>query len=201
MTPAEFEKSSLNWQSQQFGQRVSEWLELQLSGVSVSARLPNWQLSSNTVVVICWLLLGAIALWLGWQLIKTLAPYLRQVQRGRGRSRSAIQPEPQHTAIEWLQRAQQQQQQGNYRDACRSLYMAMLQRLHETQQISIEASRTDGEWLQQVQQLPQPQPYQMLIQTHEQACFSSATISAELFNRCQQAYQEIERRTQPGALP
>jgi hypothetical protein len=92
----------------------------------------------------------------------------------------------------WLQRSQKFQQQGNYREACLCLYKAMLQRLNDTGIVKDQPSRTDGEYLQLVQQLPQPQPYQTLLITHQKLCFSNAEASPSLFDECQQAYREIE---------
>jgi hypothetical protein len=68
--------------------------------------------------------------------------------------------------------------------------MATLQRLHDSAIAPHQPSRTDGEYLQLVQQLPQSQSYQALIATHEQLCFN-AEIVPENFSQCQQAYQEI----------
>jgi hypothetical protein len=93
----------------------------------------------------------------------------------------------------WLRQVQAFQRQGNYAQACRALYMAMLQRLDDTKQVPQQASRTDGEYLQAIQTLNQPTPYQVLITTHERVCFDdNSTISSATFERCQQAYREIE---------
>jgi hypothetical protein len=194
MSAEAFENNNLDWQIQQGWQRISEWLELKFFSLPVLEHLPNWSVSPNVLVLLCWLVLGAIALWLGWQLFKLLRPYLWKIQtlQSQFSGSGKTSQEQTFTSADWLQQAQKWQQQRNYRDACRALYMAMLQQLDETKRIPHQASRTDGEYLQQVQYLlPQVQPYQILIQTHEQICFSSASISAEMFNRCQQAYQQI----------
>jgi hypothetical protein len=68
----------------------------------------------------------------------------------------------------------------------------MLQRLNDTGIVKDQPSRTDGEYLQLVQQLPQPQPYQTLLITHQELSFSNAEASPSLFDECQQAYREIE---------
>jgi hypothetical protein len=70
--------------------------------------------------------------------------------------------------------------------------MAMLQRLNDSGLAPHHSSRTDGEYLQLVQQLSQPQPYQTLIMTHQRLCFSNAEVSSAVFEQCQQAYREIE---------
>ncbi|NEQ27614.1 MAG: DUF4129 domain-containing protein [Microcoleus sp. SIO2G3] len=195
MATEAFQNNSFNWQLQQLGQRVSEWIELRLANTQLPN--PNLQVSPDLIVTLCWAILAAIALWLIWQLFRLLSPYFWQNVAAQGRSlqRSTAK---QRSAADWLRQAQQQQQQGNYREACRSLYLAMLMRLDETKQVPIAASRTDGEYLQCVRQLPRPQPYQLLIQMHEQVCFGNGTITIENFNACQQAYQQIDRDTVPS---
>ena len=73
--------------------------------------------------------------------------------------------------------------------------MAALQRLSEQSLISQQLSRTDGEYLNLLQNLPLPQPYQVLIQTHERLQFDRFSASAELYAECWRAYQMIERQS------
>ncbi|MEG4349975.1 DUF4129 domain-containing protein [Microcoleus sp. LAD1_D3] len=60
------------------------------------------------------------------------------------------------------------QQQGKYRQAYRCFYMALLQRLNDAGTVVYQPSRTDGEYLQLIEQLPQPAPYETLIKIHQQ---------------------------------
>lgn len=193
MTTEAFQQNSVNWQIRLFSQRVGEWIEVRLANAQIP--IPNVQVSQNWIVTLCWIILIAIALWLTWQLFNLLAP---QLARPRAERLNAASVARSLSAADWLRQAQQQQQQGNYPEACRSLYLAMLQRLDETQQVPIAASRTDGEYLQCVRQLPQPQPYQLLIQTHEQVCFGTQPITIENFRSCQQAYEQIDRQSNPA---
>ena len=92
-----------------------------------------------------------------------------------------------------ISRSQSLYRQGNYSEACRCLYVAMLQKLHEKKILRHKSSRTDGEYLQLLQLSVTPmQPYETLITTHEQLCFNNAEIQAENYQQCQQAYREIE---------
>lgn len=136
----------------------------------------------------------AMITWAGWQLYKLLSPYVEAYwQLNRETLRP---PRPSHaaplTVAEWLKRSRTAHQQRDYREACRALYMAALQRLNDAHSIPQEASRTDGEYLHLVQTLRPSHAYQMLIHTHERLCFSQTAISAETFDRCWQAYQEID---------
>ena len=40
-------------------------------------------------------------------------------------------------------------------------------------------------------ELPQPDPYETLLITHQQLCFGQREASASLYARCHQACQEI----------
>ncbi|MGV0025620.1 DUF4129 domain-containing protein [Phormidesmis priestleyi] len=194
---AAFEKNNFDWQIQQISRRVGEWVER----VLVAPNLPNlpdapkWWFPENLLQVAFWTIVVFTSIWLGWQIWRLLSAYLNSLNPGNGRwlSRQAKGEERDRTIATWMRQMQEFQRQGNYSEACRALYMAMLQRLNDTKLLPHQPSRTDGEYLQVVQQLPQAQSYQTLISTHEQLCFGNAAISSEDFSTCQQAYQEIEQ--------
>ncbi|MBD1998085.1 DUF4129 domain-containing protein [Leptolyngbya sp. FACHB-541] len=193
-TAGEFQKNSLGWQLQQVQQRVEEFIERLLFGNDPNRKpafdwsLPDWLLEG-----LFWMLVIALVGWAGWQLYKLLNPYLFPAGRLRRSPAPSTNSQPQALTIsEWLGRSRTAQQQGDYREACRCLYMAMLQNLNDKELIPQQLSRTDGEYLHLVQTLNPPQPYQTLIRTHEQFCFSDAAISSDTFERCWQAYQEIQ---------
>ena len=70
--------------------------------------------------------------------------------------------------------------------------MAALQRLNDAGTAIHQTSRTDGEYLQLIQQLPQPAPYETVISIHQQLYFGNAEASQSTFEQCQQAYQQIK---------
>ncbi len=150
--------------------------------------LPRW--SEDLIKAIAWLLVRLSLVWLCWQLWRLLQPYLYSFVSQTGSTGITTQASEPSVAA-WLKRSQTYFSQGNHREACRCLYMATLQRLHDSAIAPHQPSRTNGEYLQLVQQLPQSQSYQALIATHEQLCFSNAEIVPEDFSQCQQAYQEI----------
>jgi hypothetical protein len=186
-----FEKTNFDWWIQQQQQRSGEWFESLFSGIRMGSlggedwALPDWFLQG-----FFWTVIIAIVGGLLWQLYQIFQPYLdRYLKRER---RSPLPAPPKLTAPEWLERSRQAQQQGNYREACRGLYMAALQQLSDRNLIRQEASRTDGEYLSLTSLLDPYQPYQTLIRTHERLCFSDAAVTAETYDRCWQAYQEIQ---------
>jgi Domain of unknown function (DUF4129) len=188
-----FEKSSADWWIQQQQQQVGEWVESLFSGIRLgSLRSEDWALPEWFLQGFFWTVIVGLVAGLGWQLYRIFKPYVENYLRhGKSRSPSPSTPAKQ-SATEWLERSRHAQQQGNYREACRSLYMASLHHLSDRNLIRQEESRTDGEYLSLILQIDPPQPYQLLIRTHERLCFSDVAISAETFERCWQAYQEIQ---------
>lgn len=195
--PAEsFEATNFSWQLQLLRQQAGEWVALQFRQMS-SNYAPDWDGSGLwppdwVLQTLAWVCLTGLALWLGWLLRPWLRLLVNKLQRSPRRSSlSPATQTPLRSPAEWWQLAQTWQRQGNYTEACRALYLAMLQHLNDAQLVPQQASRTDGEYWQLVQRLPQPQPYQVLLRTHEQLCYGLTPISAEAFDRCQQAYREI----------
>ena len=200
MAADSFDKNSLGWQVQQLGQRVGEWIEAQFSRNSPNLpQTPNWSFPNWIWEVMFWTIVLSAALWLSWQLFRLLAPYWTRSQTRAGQTLKAASKEEARSVADWIRQMQAFQRQGNDREACRALYMAMLQRLNDTKLVPHQSSRTDGEYLQIVQPFPQSQAYQTLIRTHEQLCFGDGAVPADLFNRCQRAYQAIER-TESGEV-
>lgn len=194
MTSGEFEKNSWGWQVSQLQQQAGEWIELQLSRFgsnlpNLPQGLPKW--SIDLIRAIALLLLALVLLWLVWQLWRLLEPYIYSFISPTASTTKLTTQVTQLSVEAWLKRSQAYWRGGNYREACRCLYMAMLQNLHDNAIAPHQTSRTDGEYLQIVNQLPQSQYYQTLITTHEQLCFGNGEILPETFDSCQQAYREI----------
>lgn len=200
----EFADSSIGWQLQQSQRRFFEWLEHLSLGESSDGPseplppLPDWLVRSLVVAV-----LVLSASWLIWVLLRLFLPDLRRwLSRTGTRLRPTVagavgdtdllaRPRERSPAAVWLQRAQAWQQQGNYGEACRALYMAMLEHLHETEQVPHKPSRTDGEYRRWARRLPEPQPYQVLLGVHERLCFGEESVSADIWQQCQQAYRTL----------
>jgi hypothetical protein len=194
MPADDFEKTNWGWQLSQLQQQIGEWIELQLSHLTVA---PSLDLSRLGIwlKVSAWLLLGLFVAWLGWQLRRGLTRFVGLIL---SLSRNAVSASDSSVADEmtvqhWVQQSQVYFGEGNYREACRCLYLAMLQQLHDTGMIPHKQSRTDKEYLKLTENLPQSQFYQTLITTHEELCFSNNEILPETFNRCQRAYRQIGR--------
>jgi len=186
-----FAKNSLGWQLQKLTQWAEEGLERLFSGGKSSSAAPPPQLPEWLLEAIFWLLALAAISWLGWQLYQIIRPYWDSLRIQAGSRRI----ESNQPATDWLQQAKLAQAEADYGSACRALYMAALQRLSEQSLINQQLSRTDGEYLNLLQNLLLPQPYQVLIQTHERLQFDRFSASAELYAECWRAYQMIERQS------
>lgn len=188
-----FEKTNLGWQLQQLQQRIGEWVELQLS--QARPNLPNLPNVSTPEWLnqLLWLLVR-VGFWLivGWILIQLSLRLLPMLQLRWRREKIVTMPRGELKVEDWLLRSRQFYRTGDYRNAARALYMAMLQQLNDTGIAPHAPSRTDGEYGQIIQQLPGESSYQILLKTHEKVCFSNVEISSEAFERCQQAYEDID---------
>lgn len=199
MSAKSFDKTSFGWQIQQIQQRIGEWLEVKfspaLSKAIHSLGFPDWV--GDILVNIGWAIFAFVMAWLGLQVYRQLRPYVESLIfpiRDRQKSTLTEDKSPAYTVAEWLQQAQKLRSQRNYSEACRALYMALLQRLSDVELIPAQASRTDREYLKLVAKIPSCQSCKLLIATHEQIWFSDTLISSETFERCQQAYQDVDDR-------
>ncbi len=189
-----FERNSIDWQIQLLQMRIVEWFDRLFPG---SRRNPdsNWSLPEWFFRSAFWIIAALLVGWIGWQLYLLLRPYIGPYWLARsGNSNQSKHPiaAASLTASEWWQRSRTLAQQGNYREACRALYLATLQKLDEQELIPAQFSRTDGEYWQLLQTLPNSRSYRILFQAHERLCFSNREISQQTFAACEQAYREID---------
>ncbi|MGF1520956.1 MAG: DUF4129 domain-containing protein [Leptolyngbyaceae cyanobacterium] len=200
MTAESIQESNLPWQLRQLSRNAVEWIQLQLPrGEPTSTNepppvreLPDWLAS-----LVQWGTVACLALLAAWLLVRMFEAFAE-------RRRQRLQQEPvvatlqslqeQHTSNEWLRRAKEFEQQGRWAEACRALYLAALQLLHDRSWIPHQPSRTNGEYLQAIQALQRPRPWQLLVRTHERSHFGTDALTAENVQRCRQAYQEVEKR-------
>ena len=200
-----FEENNWSWQLQQWGQQFGEWWELQTQGWGRNLSkftLPDWLknlgLPAWIYQLILWICLGIILLWLSWQFIRFGIPYLQKIAGKSLPLANSTAKSKQLKAQKWLQRSQKFQAQGNYTEACRCLYFALLQHLDEVGMIPQQDSRTDREYRQLVTPLPDDSLYQILINTHEELCFGLQTISPEKLTQCHQALETIMQNSPPS---
>lgn len=198
-----FAENSLSWQWQQSMRQLGEWMEWkwnQFRPKSPQAPATSSEFNSDLLLAIArglfWIIFASLVIWLGWRLWcwwrRYGNPFLLLFSQP---TITAKLSEPELNVTAWLKQAQEFQKQENYREACRCLYMAMLQRLNDKNIIPHKISRTDGEYRELLQKIPRSQSYFTLISTHENICFGNADISLQIWQNCQKAYQEIEEKT------
>ena len=177
-------------------QNVREWLGWQrdrLWGQAPDLDLPQinaWHWWEGFLLhSLLWLVIALAIAVIGLN-YKTWRHYWLQLQ---GRIQFDSPPLPHPSTQRWGQLAQQSAQQGNYAQACRYLYLATLQTLHDRQLITQTAARTDREYTLLVEGLPHSGAYQTVFSLHQQLCFGQGSASPQLFKRFEQAFELIRR--------
>ncbi len=203
-----FEENNWAWQLQQWGQQFGEWWELQTQALERNLpkfEYPDWLknlgLPAWVYQSILWLVLGVVLTWLSWQLLRVGIPYLQKIVKRSIASPSSPTKLRQLKVQKWQERSQKFQAQGNYTEACRCLYFALLQYLDEKEIILQQDSRTDREYRQLVILLPHDSLYQILLNTHEELCFGLQTISPEQLAQCHQALETIMESNPQSSTP
>lgn len=190
------EKTSWRWQLEQLQQQLGEWIEAKLRANDPdipSDLFPDWL--GGLLVRITWLILGGLVIWLGYRIIY---PAWQQWFNRSSKTRSQLEVDPVqvYTVSELLAKSQQFQLDRDYTQASRWLYLAMLQRLNDAKLIPHQFSRTDREYLQLLSAVPIINVGEILVSIHEQLHFGDRQIAIEDFDRCQQAYQQIDLQLQ-----
>ncbi|MEO1132882.1 MAG: DUF4129 domain-containing protein [Cyanobacteria bacterium J06639_1] len=190
---ANIQTSSWAWRVRTGQRWLSEWVELHTQGWNVpEVDLPEWSLPDGLGRVLFWLLVAIASVAIGLYLARALPRWwsLLQPWRRAGVNRTTQVGEVSSTPESWVRRALQMQPQGQYGEACRALYMALLQHWNDVQAIPFDSSRTDGEYLQLVDRLLLPrEACRTLISTHERLSFAGAIASANDYQLCYTAYQ------------
>jgi hypothetical protein len=199
MTTASFQKDSLGWRFQQFTQEINEWFEAFFSDRSSDLPdevLPQWTIPERWIDGLFWLLVGGMLGWMLWRISPSLKRWGRSVWKSQ--PWKTIVPAPRSSLVtpqQWLHESERWAKQGNYTEACRSLYLSLLQWFHEQQVIVQHNSRTDREYTQLLprclKSFPKIEAATIVLQTHERLCFSHQVVGEEEFLTCRQAYQDI----------
>jgi Domain of unknown function (DUF4129) len=187
------EKTSWRWQLEQLQQQLGEWLEVKFRSDDRDLNLdifPPWL--GPLLVKLVWLLLAGLVIWFAYRIIY---PYWQQWVRQNKQPKSELaEPVQIYTVAELLTKSQQFQQDGDYTQASRWLYLAMLQRLNDADLIPHQFSRTDREYINVLSAIPIVNVGEILVSIHEQLHFGNRQIAIADFDRCQQAYRQIERQ-------
>lgn len=193
-----FRQDGLGWRIDLLRQKTGEYIEFKLSQLELDMPgLPflKSKLFWQIIKFFLWSIIAILLVWLSWQGWLLLRAHLRKWQKQKRLVEPTIITSTSKLSIaEWVARAQEYSQQGDYRQGIFCLYQAMLHLLHDRAIINQQFSRTDREYQRSLQnlQLAQLQPYELLLSIHQRLCFSSAEASQSLFEQCLQAYRKIE---------
>jgi hypothetical protein len=210
MASDRFEKNSIGWQLQQMKQSVGEAIEQFLSNLRPNPQPPNpnakpsnidwnwlsyWRYFLVTVVILL------LVVWLVWW----LGPIVRgAIERWQQREvpEGAGPQVPTRSASLLLQDARDYGAHGNYREACRALYLATLQQLNDRKILQHQLSRTDGEYARMVEPLNTAKAHRTILNIHEQITFRPGqAVDAATFKACEQAYGAIDKMVETPSKP
>ncbi len=197
-----FEKTNPAWEFRLWQQRTGEWIEGIISKWQpptidtpdpktnpIALPVVNWEL-------IFWLISIGLVAWIIWTLYPIVLQYW--TRRSNFPRRTVSQPAiPVKTQSEWLQVAQDAQRRGDYTQACRALYFAMLKRLQDQKILSADPSLTNGDYRQQLNQTlksrSKRQGYRTLIQAHDRISYNAEIYNSDQYAECDRAFRDIER--------
>ena len=192
MSASSFRQDGLGWRINLIKQRFGEWSEYRMSRLDA-----DWEFIPFKLIEFClWSIIAMLLVWMLWQAWLLLRSYWRHWQRSSDRS-TPLTPSPttpQLSAADWVERSQTARIDADYRRAIFCLYQAMLRLLDEREIMPNQPSFTDEEYRRLLQRKQVfLQPYELLLSIHQRLCFSTAEADRALFERCQQAYQQIAR--------
>ncbi|MCS6959911.1 MAG: hypothetical protein RMK91_07655 [Pseudanabaenaceae cyanobacterium SKYGB_i_bin29] len=189
---AEFRRTGIGWEINKLRRHFNEWWETVTRFSSANTTydpLPLWL--SELLTGIAWAMLLVFLAWLGLKLYRLGRNYWLERQRRIMAVGTIITP--QKGVAELLGKAELNLQQGDYAAACRYLYLALLQLLHDRDILPQEASRTDGEYRLYLRQkrLQPLTDFLTIINLHERLHFSNSSTSEQEFIDCKNAFDRV----------
>ena len=195
MPPPNFEKTNPAWDLRLWQQRSGEWFERILSSwqPSGSPDTPNSvrppTIPAQLWTVIFWLLVLGLVTTIVWNFYPIVYRYLTKSQPERP---IVTAPKPiDRTQNEWLQQAKKAQSQGDYTQACRALYLAMLAKLQAQALLSKDPSLTNGEYRRLLK--TRSPAYRTLINAHDESLYTNRPITQDRYAECDRAYRDIDQ--------
>ena len=198
MPPSNFEKTNPAWDLRLWQQRSSEWFERILASwqPSDSPDSPTNPVQPLTIpaqlwAAIFWLLVLALVTTIVWNLYPIVQRILTKVQ-----PQGPLAPSPKpidRTQKQWLQQAREAQSQGDYTQACRALYFAMITKLQDQTVLSKDPSLTNGEYRHLLK--TRSPAYRTLINAHDESLYTDRPITQDRYAECDRAYRDIDQET------
>ena len=197
MSSPNFEKTNPAWDLRLWQQQSSEWFERILSSWQPidSPDNPNPvqppPIPTQFWTLVFWLLVLALITTIVWNLYPIVQRIITQSQPER---LPASVPSPiDRTQIQWLQQAKKAQGKGDYTQACRALYFAMITRLQDQTFLSKDPSLTNGEYRHLLK--TRSPAYRTLINAHDESLYTDRPMTQDRYAECDRAYRDIDQET------
>ncbi len=194
------EKNSIPWQISQLQTRFQEWQELTL--LNIGKNVPDINIFSwlnnafllSFFKILFWVIVIVLTLFLALKISQLLENYLNKTKNKYSKFTSVKENKKEKilSIDEWLKRANFFREKGNYRDGIWCLYMAMLQQLNDQKIILHQDSRTDGEYLTIIQNMPKIHNYQTLLISHQKILFANQEATLNMWEECKIAFEKIK---------
>lgn len=169
---------------------LKESLKDFFDGLSPKQELSDLGFISPYVEVITWIIVVAVVLFLVFIIVKLVLHY-RQTEKKEFQSLLSDIQETLNSKS-WADRAVVYYQQGNYRSACRALYMAVIFFLDEKEVIKYDKAKTNFEYLQTVRS--QEALYENLkpiVKTFEYLWYGEHNGTEKDYEACLAHYKQV----------
>jgi hypothetical protein len=197
VSKAIYEKDNFWWRVGKSQQMLGEWWENSFKDTLGDRSLPSWlgDFLWEAAKILSWVLVAFLLVFIIWKISPLFRNYLselmRQIKPKKTINRSKKIREI--SVADWWQKAQNFQASGNYTEAIFCLYSGTLQQLNDRGIATNLPSRTDGEYLKVLDRLLRSRSYQILLNVHQDLCFGGTRADLNLWQRCCQAYQDLEK--------
>ena len=195
MPSTNFEKTNPAWDLRLWQQRSGEWFDRILSGWQPTDSATNPTpvqpptIPAQLWTVIFWLLVLALVTTIVWNLYPIVH---RILTKSRTRQPTEISTQPiDHTQTEWFQQAKKAQSQGDYTQACRALYLAMIAKLQAQALIAKDPSLTNDEYRRLLK--ARSPSYRTLINAHDESVYTDRPVTQDRYAECDRAYRDIDQ--------
>jgi hypothetical protein len=187
-----FRRDGIGWQIGKLRRNFDEWLEVATRSEGTGGEgfsFPEWIV--QMLNFLAWLILILFLAWLGLIIYRLSRNYWLERQ-GLGEKTEQV-TYTHKTFLQLVQTAQTYYNQGDYREACRHLYLALLQALHDRGILPQSVSRTDGEYRRSLAEIATSlfQNSRTVINLHENLIFGNLIPSKQDFENCKTALNQI----------
>jgi hypothetical protein len=128
-------------------------------------------------------------------------PRAAETKKGEAAPDMPVQPQ-ERSAAEWWRQADEMAARGEYLEAVRAVYLAVLSLLHRQQLLRYEPTRTNGEYVRMVKLAPEApppvvRPFEGLTDLFELKWYGERACEGEEYRTCRGLAEEIQEALRP----